>query len=262
MSVRGGWLIHKYITLTNKNFKDLNPLFMGYEHCQPGKIGESASYSDTCTMIHYVECGKGVLYKNGNAYVVNPGDAFIILKGEKCSYVADEEKPWHYIWIGFDGELSKKFSELDPVFKVAPGIFQEMIATNNAPWSREYHLAAMLFNLYADLFSTGAQTNYYVREVQEYIFYNFNSDIKIESLAKMVNLDRKYLAYIFKKETGQTMQRYLLERRLYVAKWRLEIGKSITETAFCSGFNSVSNFSRMFKKYYGVSPGEWRKRLK
>ena len=188
------------------------------------------------------------------------GESFIINAFEAAMYTSDSEDPWSYRWIGFDGEMSKKFTELPPVFKTPARIFYEMTNTEHSPWSREYRLAALLFNLYADLFSIGVQSNSYIRRIQEYIDTNYSNDIKVEDIAKMVNLDRKYLSRIFKEKTGITIQQYLISRRLYVAKWKKEIGVSINETAFSCGFNSITNFSKMFKQHYGMNPGKWRKK--
>ena len=251
--------MRKLIFPENKHFKDLNPMALGYENCPKSK--KCDSFPRPYTLIHFVESGKGILYKNGNAYHVKAAECFIINANEEAMYIADSDDPWSYRWIGFDGELSQKFTELPPVFKASPEIFYEMTNTEHSPWSREYLLAALLFKLYADLFATDIQSNSYVRQIKEYIDFNYSKDIKVEDIAKMLNFDRKYLSRIFKKKTGTTIQQYLISRRLYVAKWKIEIGVSINETAFSCGFNSITNFSKMFKQHYGMSPGKWRKRI-
>ena len=251
----------KVIRIINRHFKDLNPIILGYERCAKGK--KCLSNPRPYTLVHYVESGKGVFYKNGNAYNIGAGDAFIILPYESFNYEADENDPWFYRWIGFDGELSVHFAELAPVIKIPKGVFLEMTNTEDTPWSREYRLAAMLFNLYADLFAKGIQPNHYVRQVQDYIKDNYyDNNLKVEQIAEMLNLDRKYLSQLFKKKTGQSIQEFLISHRLEVAKYQLAKGTSINDVAFFVGFNSITNFSRMFKKHVGISPGTWRKQLK
>ena len=109
--------MHKDFLFVNKNLCDLNPMLYGRENCSPGhSFGPSVR---TYTIIHYVESGKGTLYKYGNAYPVKAGEAFVILPHEVTTYTADSDEPWVYRWIGFDGALSTKVGELPPVIKIS-----------------------------------------------------------------------------------------------------------------------------------------------
>ena len=83
-------------------------------------------------------------------------------------------------------------------------------------------------------------------------------NITVEGIADEMNLNRRYLSRIFKKETGKTIQEYLIDIRLDEAKTLLSEGNSVSNAARLSGYVDECNFSKMFKKKVGISPGKWR----
>ena len=112
--------------LENKNFSDLNPIILGYEYCK-----SKHTYGPSIRkyfLIHYVVSGKGSFSTKKRKYEVSAGSCFVIEPDEVSTYSADEKDPWHYIWVGFDGNLAQRLCELkNPVFKLNSFIFQEMI---------------------------------------------------------------------------------------------------------------------------------------
>ena len=79
-------------------------------------------------------------------------------------------------------------------------------------------------------------------------------------IATEINLDRRYLSRIFKQKKGKTIQEYIIWVRIEKAKRFLNQGRTVTEAARLTGYNNVNNFSKMFKKKTGVSPGNWKNR--
>ena len=253
-------MTYKYIPVKNMNFSDLNPRQVGHKQCSSEEM--DFQYGEAFVLIHYVSKGKGVLYKNHFSYEVKAGEAFIILPGEKASYQADKDDPWYYHWVAFDGKLAKEFFTLLPVFPAPGDIFFKMEISEEMPVMREYHLAARLFELYAVLFAPETLPNSHVRAAKKIISGRYGrSDLKISDIAEELNLDRKYLSTLFKKETGQTLQECLISTRIGRAKELFEMGYSVAMAAEKSGYNDISTFNRMFKKYVGMSPGQYKKTL-
>ncbi|MBQ7347944.1 MAG: AraC family transcriptional regulator [Clostridia bacterium] len=239
----------------NRHFKDLNPLFFGFEDCMPGH--SFGPYIRNYTLIHYVSAGKGTVYKYGNAYPVHAGEAFLIHPDEIVTYTADIQEPWRYQWIAFDGELSKKFAELPPVIQFPAGIIREILLLGDTPM-REYLVAGQLFHLYAELFGGKKGHNHYVRRVKDHIRALYMQPLRVEEIADKMNLDRRYLSRLFKEKTGQTIQDYLISVRMEEAQHRLEQGFSVEEAAHLCGYEDSSNFSKMFKRRFGISPAYWK----
>ena len=244
-------MAHQNLFLTNRHLQDLNPLIAGWEDCAPGHSFGPAVRN--YTLIHYILSGKGTLYARGGVYPVTAGQAFVILPGEVTTYTADEREPWRYRWIGFDGSLSARFSELPAVLDLPETFFRGMLRDADGTMP-EYALAAALFRLYAHLFSGPARENQHVRRVENYIRASYMLPIRVEGIADQMNLNRRYLSRLFKEKTGQSIQEYLISVRLEEGRRQLQSGCSVKEAAHLCGYEDVANFSKMFKRRYGVTP--------
>lgn len=239
----------------NHHFLDLNPILTGWEKCLPEKSWgpDIRKY----TLIHYVVKGQGILYKSGRELPVHAGEAFLIRPGEIITYTADKTNPWQYQWIGFDGQLSLKINELEDVFSFPEHIISEILECTNYDLC-EYRAAALLFEMYAELMKPH-ETHTYIDKVKDYIKALYMQPISVEEIAQHVGLDRRYLSRVFKAQTGKTVQEYIIHTRMKEAKKHLKHGLSIEEVATLSGYDDRSNFSKMFKKKFGISPVEWKK---
>ena len=244
--------------LVNQKFLDINPVLFGRMKCTPGFF--FGPEIRTCTLIHYVEKGCGVLYKNNNSYPVKEGQAFIILKGETTTYVADQNDPWEYRWIGFTGALSDKYADLPPIINISEDIFPNVLEHHND--YTEYVLASQLFRMTAELFSQEKHISHHIHKVKNYIRHSFMNEISVERIAAAVSLDRHYLSRIFKEETGTTIQQYIIKVRMKHACDLLSEGMNVLQTAMFCGYSDLCNFSRMFKRQVGLSPKQYQKSMK
>lgn len=246
----------KLLFLTNRKLQDLNPLTAGEEVCVPGHSFGPAIRK--YTLIHYVFRGKGTLYARGGVHPIHAGQAFVILPNEVTTYTADQDDPWHYRWIGFDGALSARFSQLPPVLTLPEILFGRMMHLSSQPSTAEYLLAGELFALYAHLFSETSSDSPHVSRVENYIRSNYMRPIRVEQIAREINLDRRYLSRIFKAATGWSIQDYLIRVRLEEAQRLLIQGSSVQEAAHLCGYEDVANFSKMFKRQMGIAPSAAR----
>lgn len=98
-------------------------------------------------------------------------------------------------------------------------------------------------------------------KILEYCRQNYLMKITAEDLSKRFFCSRSYLAHLFKKETGRTLPGYINYYRLQTAMQILKNSKvSLEEIATLCGFEDRSHFSKCFKKEFGMSPREWRKK--
>lgn len=102
--------------------------------------------------------------------------------------------------------------------------------------------------------------HYIVSEILAYIAQNYQENISIGELAEhKYFMNSSYLSRLFKNETGQTFSAYLMEFRMRKAKEFLESDLlKISDVAMLSGYRDVSRFIQYFKKFYGVTPEEYR----
>lgn len=101
-----------------------------------------------------------------------------------------------------------------------------------------------------------------VLRAKQYVRDHSAQPISMEEVARSVGLSVTYFSKVFKKETGMPFPEYVNRVRLENVKAiLLSQQKSINETAFESGFESISHFNRVFKKYEGTSPLRFREKL-
>lgn len=99
--------------------------------------------------------------------------------------------------------------------------------------------------------------------VISYINEHYEDDLNVEDLADRFGISSRYLRKCFKKEAGINCSQYIISLRIEKAKELLWLsGKSVTEIASLTGFNSSQYFSRVFQQYTGRTPAEYRNHWK
>ncbi len=242
--------------IVNKKFKDVNPRVFGRHTCLPGNCFGPAVRN--YYLIHYVASGEGVLTKSTCEYNVHAGQIFVIYPGEVTTYTADKENPWHYIWVGFDGRLGKMLEKLEsPVLDFPHDLFFKMLEAEELVSMREEFLVGKVFELFSLLFEKKKQPNV-IELVENYISTNYQGNVRIDEIAKLVKYDRRYLARIFKQRNGITLTEYIAEKKMNEAARLLEAGASVAETGKLLGYGDQFSFSKAFKRYWGISPQVYR----
>ena len=96
--------------------------------------------------------------------------------------------------------------------------------------------------------------------VTDYIKNNLTADdLSQGAMAEMAGISREYFSRIFKNVTGMNYSKWLNMIRLEKATELLaEDGRTLTEIAMLSGFQSIPSFNRVFREEKGLAPGEYR----
>ena len=126
----------------------------------------------------------------------------------------------------------------------------------------ERHLQNVLKTVFtADTDKPNAADQYSAEVLQSlsYIQDNYGKKISLASVADHVGLSSGYLCRIFKDETGVSINSYINNLRMTRAGELLADKNSyIKEVAISVGFEDQLYFSRLFKRYYGITPSEYR----
>lgn len=102
-----------------------------------------------------------------------------------------------------------------------------------------------------------------IQEVASYILTHYSEKESLDSLSKRFYLSRSYLSRIFKEVTGFTVNDYLNIQRIKAAQHYLKTGgSSITEIAEATGYESITYFEKVFRKYNDCSPLSYRKKYR
>lgn len=144
--------------------------------------------------------------------------------------------------------------------------FQSRVVTK-----RQYESVLRLLNIFAQHLST-LSNQLIVREetaespaisrARQYIADHHSDEMSLEEVAKAVNMSAFYFCKMFKKATGMTFTDYLARVRVEKVKnLLLNPHKRISEAAFEAGFQSLSQFNRVFRKIAGEAPTAYRERI-
>lgn len=107
--------------------------------------------------------------------------------------------------------------------------------------------------------ATRAEPNRIVLQALQIIDREYGQDLGLEAIAERLNLSPAYLSRLMAAEVGVNFKEYLTRRRLEAAKALLvDSAHQVKEVASFVGYNNVKQFIRIFKKYEGITPAEFR----
>jgi AraC-like DNA-binding protein len=249
----------KDLYLESSSLLDIKPLFCGEEQCKSGHTFGPCIRS--YYLLHYVTSGKGSYIVGGKHHDLKRGDIFIIRPNEFTTYVADIDDPWCYRWVGFTSKLELQcFASTDVIsLPESDYLFRMMLNLDQRSEGKEFYICAKIFELLSLIernSSSEIDVCRYIDAAINFIETNYSSsEITIALIADNLKLNRSYFSTLFKKETGKSPQKYLTDYRLNKAKEMLSLHSLLThEIARACGYKDQYNFSKMFKKKFGVCP--------
>lgn len=265
--------------------EQLGELFLvacGMEDCDPGVV-TGPDVRDGYHL-HVVRSGKGMLRAGGKEMQIGAGQMFVLKDGEEAFYGADDTDPWSYCWVTCNGSEARGIIEeigfTEGVYcldlKTDPEEFFDLV--------RKMHQRPEM-NRVNELFQRGMMTEYlamameaagrgestgerhrhrpledYIDRAAQFMHYNYRT-IEVQDVVNFIGFSRGYLSTAFKKQKGISMQEYLLKIRMQKAKELLTATDlQIQEIGEKAGYEDQLNFSRIFRKYEGVSPSEYRRK--
>jgi two-component system response regulator YesN len=97
------------------------------------------------------------------------------------------------------------------------------------------------------------------KQILAYIHINYDKEISLGGIADKLNLDISYVSRLFRQEVSVTFTDYVISLRLAKAKELLQHSMlTVKEIGTMAGYANQRSFNRIFKKYEGITPGEYR----
>lgn len=230
--------------------------------------------------LHYVHSGHGIFKVGDTTYHLSEGEGFLICPNVIVSYKPDPETSWNYSWVAFHGVNAETYlnranlNENNPVFKCNQedrirNCFQAIFDSTKCDKSMDLKSLSAFYDLLSVLIE-GVNINnphnnsinhqeIYIKQAIEFIDTNYSRKISIVEIAKYVGINRKYLSQLFSNILNVSLQNYLINFRLQKACDLLTNSiLSINEISNSIGYIDPFLFSKVFKKYKGISPKNYR----
>ena len=198
---------------------------------------------------------------DGTAYTLTEGDCLYMAPGSHRVRTANEA-PASYLSINLFGQPEQSLpTSLFPQY-LSSGILQivELVRIAHTTHN-DTKLLLLSEYLFSDLQDTyrSRQENPVVLKIKQYILANIYQKISIEAAVSQVFLSKEYCQTLFKQETGMTIVTFINTEKVNLSKHLLCSEHKLTTIAHMLGFEDYNYFSRVFKKYTGLSPLQYRK---
>lgn len=261
------------------NTVDLYLSTCGVQNCPPGHWFGPGKRDEF--IVHFICEGKGIYQVNGETYALGKGDYFVIFPDARVYYEADHKAPWEYIWIGFHGIKASSYlgcAGLDETHVTGHyanssyilSCVQQMMLARSAGVSNELKRTAALFQILAvlieDYMSAHPEerdsehtSRHYLDKALTYMDEHLSENIRINDIAAYIGIDRSYLTAIFQSALSLSPKEFLVHYRMDRACMLLrDPERKISEIAKAVGYDDPLAFSKIFKKFKGVSPSVYR----
>jgi AraC-like DNA-binding protein len=253
----------------------------------------STHWHEHFEFLYFIE-GEGVIECNSVQISVKPGDLVVVNSGELHSGCNTSNALTYYCIIVDPQILQSSLLGTCEVKYITP-LTQNLILfenkiTGNSPVSEcikriieeyenkslgfELSMKSYIYQMFTLLIRMHIRTTLTIKEydsrkkelerlapVFEYIDDHYSEKITPDALARLSNISYYHFCHMFKKLTDKTVTDYINSVRINKASSLMCNGDiNVTESALAVGFNDVNYFSRLFKKYKGMSPTGYKRK--
>ena len=260
---------------------NINLIIADYTHCPAN--WRDIDYIPDYNKFYFICNGEGWLKIGEQEFFPKPGQLFFMPAGIKQSYSTISKNTFEKYWCHFTAKIGDvslcNFIKFPFYIDVVDKKEVEKLFIKLIDYYKSEKIPSCLYaqSMLIEIFA------YYIGNIPEgnlllspsssvkklnylllYIENNISLDLTVEKLAKMAGFHPNYFIRFFKKHMGNSPINYINKIKMEKAKELLSINDemNISEIAYTIGFNDVYHFSKVFKKYTGFSPSEFRNIVK
>ena len=259
-------------------------------HYQEPRPGSVDVHHHDFYEVYYLLRGQVEYWVDGRVIAMQPGDLLLINPMELHRPMPDPEEPVcerFMLWVNRDylEQLSTDQLSLSSCFDTTRPDHSHLIRPNGGERAiltarlgelvREYYSKDMgselcargaFLQLIVQLnrlahrakgAREGEQLSDLVHSAMQYISEHISSPLSLEEIAGQLFVSKYHLSHAFSAEVGISVYRYILLRRLLMARQLLTAGETAGQVCRSCGFSDYTSFYRAFKSEYGISPREF-----
>jgi AraC-like DNA-binding protein len=228
------------------------------------------------TVLQHTIKGAGNLRYESRNYRVKEGETLLVLVPHNHRYWLEQNGRWEFFWISMNGEEALRIHKAilattGPILNLKPETIERLAdcslrlisggADQPGSASAIAYEAAMV--LYDDVFGSHpvfSQEYRTMSHVIDHISANLEKPLPVEVLADVSGLSRAHFSRLFTASEGVPPAEFVLRKRLQRATKLLTkaANLSVKEIAVMSGFEDPNYFAKVFRRYFGASPTEFR----
>lgn len=252
-----------------------------------GKAYAQHLHYDTDYTLAYFRKGSGTIKIEGTSYDISDGDVFLLHHNEIHFVSLAEDVYAERITVYTNESLFSRFScnpedffcvfskgkhnkiPAKTITKYGIGtLFDEILRYSKKKDEKNDVLCSCkLIELLEKLYELSedkdmpSKENSFVSDVVSYINEHYTEILSIDEIAKEFFLSKYHLSRIFKTNVGLSLWDYVITKRLSYFNDLMRNGKTVKDACFSSGFQNYSNFYRLYKKHFGITPNEFKNQL-
>jgi AraC-like DNA-binding protein len=230
------------------------------------------------TVLQHTVGGVGNLLFERRRYRLRPGETMLVIVPHNHRYWVEDGEHWEFFWISLSGQEAVRIhrtiqAAAGPVFRLRAetierlaGCCLKLIEGNGempgAASAIGYEAACALFD---DVFGSQSALSEPAEDnplgnVVEHIRRNLDKPLSVPDLASVSGFSRAHFSRMFTATEGMPPAEYVLDQRMRHAARLLSSHSrlSVKEVASLTGFEDPNYFAKVFRRFFGISPTEFR----
>ena len=230
------------------------------------------------TVLQHTIAGVGNLHYERRRYRLKPGDTMLVIVPHNHRYFVEAGERWEFFWISMSGQEAVRIhrtiqAATGPVLRLRQDTIEHIAdcslrlieGKGETPGAASAIAYEAVGALYDDVFGSQsaallADEENMVRRVVDHIRANLDKELAVSELAEVAGFSRAHFSRVFAASEGLPPAAFVLQERMRRAA-RLLTSHSllpIKEIANLCGIDEPNYFAKVFRRFFGTSPTEFR----